>query len=318
MGAQLRPFSARRDLLAVADLVELCFADTLDRDGQLYIEQLRQTARSGRLAQLASTRPNGRLPMGGYVWLEDGRLVGNLSLIQQPRQKRAYFLIANVAVHPDYRRRGIARALTEAALADTRIRQLDQVWLQVDERNQAAIKLYADMGFNEMARRTSWRSHPSSQPASLPRAGLRLRPRRDRDWGQQKVWLDKLYDQTIRWNLPYDESLFQPGWRGSLNRMLSERLTQQWSAYGQGKLQGTLTWQSSTLSSDRLWLAMPAEGDPAALEALTAHARLELPKQRSLALNLPADFMREALVESGFSPRRTLIWMRAEQNSVLG
>ena len=31
--SQLRPFDARRDLGAVADLVELCFADTLDSEG---------------------------------------------------------------------------------------------------------------------------------------------------------------------------------------------------------------------------------------------------------------------------------------------
>lgn len=37
--SNLRSFDMRRDLLAVADLVELCFKDSLDADGRMYIRQ---------------------------------------------------------------------------------------------------------------------------------------------------------------------------------------------------------------------------------------------------------------------------------------
>jgi hypothetical protein len=40
----LRPFDVRRDLNQVADLVEQCFADTLDPDGQHYLGQMRAAA----------------------------------------------------------------------------------------------------------------------------------------------------------------------------------------------------------------------------------------------------------------------------------
>lgn len=41
----IRRFDIRRDLNMVADLVELCFADSLDADGRRYIRQMRSTAR---------------------------------------------------------------------------------------------------------------------------------------------------------------------------------------------------------------------------------------------------------------------------------
>ena len=115
--AHLRPFDIRSDLSAVADLVELCFKDSLDADGRLYIRQMRRTAKSGHLLNLAAAAGgSSNTPPGGYVWVEADRLVGNLSLIPVFSQGVTRYLIANVAVHPDFRRKGIARALTQAAL----------------------------------------------------------------------------------------------------------------------------------------------------------------------------------------------------------
>ncbi len=41
----LRPLDVQRDLLAVADLIELCFASTMDADGEQYLRQMRRAAR---------------------------------------------------------------------------------------------------------------------------------------------------------------------------------------------------------------------------------------------------------------------------------
>ena len=43
---QLRPFDVRRDMGPVADLVELCFADTLDPEGKRFIQRMRSAARN--------------------------------------------------------------------------------------------------------------------------------------------------------------------------------------------------------------------------------------------------------------------------------
>lgn len=311
LGAKLRPFDPRRDLREVADLVELCFQNTLDADGQLYIEELRRSARGG-LSGLSGSLSARATQMGGYVWQEDGRVVGTLSLIPHRQGKQRVFLIANVAVHPDYRRRGIAQALTDAALADAHMQKHNKVWLQVDESNPAAIHLYQHMGFQEIARRTAWRARPLAAAEVDGQRGIRVRTRRGRDWKQQQAWLLDLYPHDLRWNLPFEENLLLPGWRGSLNRMLSDRLVHQWSAERRGRLAATLTWQSSTLSNDRLWLAMPRNGNAEAAAALFNHAFHYLPSQRSLALNLPAGWLEGTLQACGFTARRTLIWMRAD------
>jgi ribosomal protein S18 acetylase RimI-like enzyme len=307
--AHLRPFDPRRDLLEVADLVELCFHDSLDADGRLYIQQLRYSARAGSITAFERRRSE---RMSGYVWTEEGRVVGNLSLIPHQRGNRRVHLIANVAVHPDYRRRGIAQALTRAALADSGIRRSDEVWLQVDERNAAAIHLYNNMGFEDRLRRTSWRGGAGAATTTHPE-GIVVRKSRDGDWRQQRTWLGRLYPDTVTWNLPLELELLLPGWRGTFNRFFGERLVRQWAAQRDGQLLGVLSWQSSVLSNDRLWLAAPEDANPAGISALLRHVRAQAPLERSMALNLPAGFLEDALLDGGFQSRRTLIWMQAHR-----
>ncbi|HEY7616599.1 MAG TPA: GNAT family N-acetyltransferase, partial [Terriglobales bacterium] len=225
----LRPFDFSKDLLPVADLVELCFADSLDADGRLYIKQMRQAARNGPFLELAAGPGSLRdLPMSGYVWQEDDRVVGNLSLIPFRRNGERLYLIANVAVHPDFRKRGIARALTQAVMEELDQRGQKETWLQVDETNDAAVNLYRSMGFRESLRRTSWRMLPQRELVVGSDAGLELRLRRPSDWAQQKQWLLQNYPDDVRWQLPLDINLLRPGLKGGLQRLFSERQILQW------------------------------------------------------------------------------------------
>jgi hypothetical protein len=78
----LRPFDVGKDLNSVADLVETCFAETLDEDGRRYVEQMRSAARNPRYLRWATTvADHVSMPLNGYIWEENGALVGNLSLI---------------------------------------------------------------------------------------------------------------------------------------------------------------------------------------------------------------------------------------------
>lgn len=300
--ANLRPFDIRRDLLAVADLVELCFAETLDADGRLYIRQMRAAARNPLQVGVD-------LPLSGFVWQEDGSVVGNLSLIAHRQGDQRLYLIANVAVHPDQRRRGIARALTQAALDEIQRRGTRRTWLQADEDNQAAVTLYRNMGFVERMRRTSWRAFPQPEIASHSLPGTNVRKRTSSDWAAQEKWLDQTYPPDVRWHLPLDPLLLQPGMRGALERAFSDRQIEQWSIEKQGQLLGTLTWQSSSLESDRLWLAVDPNREEEAIPALLRQVHADLRPERSLALNYPSDRGSEALQRSGFASSRKLIWM---------
>ena len=149
----------RKDLGAVADLIDLCFDFHMDEDGREYVRQIRQAAQAQKsMFGISQNIGSGGVPMQGFVWEEDGKLVGNLTIIPFLRGGKWHFLIANVATNPLYRRRGIARELTQAALQYIRDHNGILTWLQVREDNPSARKLYEDLGFVAVAYRTTYRT----------------------------------------------------------------------------------------------------------------------------------------------------------------
>ncbi len=65
--------------------------------------------------------------------------------------------VANIAVFPAYRRRGIGKALVTAAFTD----DLSRLTLEVRASNTAALALYRSLGFVEEGRRPRFYSHPT-------------------------------------------------------------------------------------------------------------------------------------------------------------
>ena len=61
--------------------------------------------------------------------------------------------ISTLAVHPDYRRRGVAQTLLKAALAESQQRGALAVTLEVRATNLAAQQLYKKFGFKIVGRR---------------------------------------------------------------------------------------------------------------------------------------------------------------------
>jgi len=64
--------------------------------------------------------------------------------------------IHELFVHPDYRRRGIARKLVKRAFEYFRDRRLDLCELWVGEKNDIAKKFYASIGFRELGTWGKW------------------------------------------------------------------------------------------------------------------------------------------------------------------
>lgn len=306
----LRRFNARTDLRRVADLVELCFADTLDLDGRRYIQQMRRTAEHSQfLNWAASVASRTSFPFSGFVWEQDGEIIGNLSLIPMNARRRKVFLIANVAVHPDHRRRGIARKLTDAALHDCRARRADDVWLHVREDNPGAQALYQGMGFIDRGRRSSWHS-PYAPREGEGSTAYKVVPAQARHRKPLLSWMRRLHPEHLDWYLSLKLNLFQPGPLGAVLRLLNGATIQQWAVLRGSRLAGAVSWQRTQAMLDRLWLAVPETIEQGAVTALLNEALHHLRKRKRLHLEIPVGLATDELEAAGFTHNHTLIWMQ--------
>ncbi len=305
----LRRLDFRRDLAKVADLVELCFYDTLDPEGKQYLKEMRRAAQNPSLLGWASSMVDeAPMPPSGYVWEEDGRLVGNLSLIPISVQGKRGYMIANVATHPDYRGRGIGRMLTVTALEHARLHHAASAWLQVREDNPIAVHIYETCGFIERLRRTSWYSGPEFEAQSIS-DDYTVGNRRSSHWPLQQSWLKRLYPPELDWHMPLEWNLFRPDLWGKMYRLLNLEIPRHWSVEKEGKLKGVLTWRHGGGYTDTLWLASPEEIDNDATLALIIKARMSIKRLQPLGINFPAGVAMNILRISGFYPHQTLIWM---------
>jgi ribosomal protein S18 acetylase RimI-like enzyme len=319
----IRPLSILRDLPQVADLIELCFALTIDEEGQSYLQQMRRASRNNEFLRWAGkVADSTSLPLSGFVWEENGRIVGNASLVYQSFKGRKIAMIANVATHPDYRRRGIGRAVTEQAMAHARQKGAHELWLQVRDDNPTAIKIYNDLGFMERARRTTYNLktvtdlHPPFQPDHTD-TSIRVSNMRPNlhDWPLQHEWLMQAHPDELRWYSHWDWDTLAPGLWHSLYRAFIEYDIRQWAAYQGGKLTATVSWSPNIRASTMLWVAASPDGDSSGLGSALKMARRDLVHYRSLTVEHPAGKFVKAFEMAGFEPFRTLIWMRAGATS---
>jgi [ribosomal protein S18]-alanine N-acetyltransferase len=79
----------------------------------------------------------------------DGRVIGSLTMWNVAGEAE----IANVAVHPEFWRQGVGRALVQIALTTARELGLTKMMLEVRASNEPAQRLYRDFGFAEDGRR---------------------------------------------------------------------------------------------------------------------------------------------------------------------
>lgn len=308
----MRAMNMFRDLPAVADLIELCFADTIDNDGQRYIADMRRASRDDGFLKWAShMTESASLPLTGFVWEEDGRIVGNASLIPFRERGRRIYLIANIATHPSQRRRGIARILTRRAMKYGWDKKASALWLHVRDDNPGAIHLYEELGFREIARRTTWIAKPDPQ-LSKPVSDIQVVQRYPRFWFQQQDWLRRLHPDVLGWYGSLNINSLRPGLMNWLYLLFVDVNIRQWAAVRGDQLLATLSWVPRGGRAESLVAATGKGSEPEALTRLLIHARRALTGQSRLSLEYPAGEMTEAFLAAGFAERRTLLWMRAE------
>jgi len=306
----LRPLNVLRDLSPVADLIETCFSSTMDQEGRQYLQEMRRSGNSfARWASRAVETTS--LPLTGYVWEENGKIVGNVSLIPFRSGKKRIYLIANVAAHPDYRRRGIAWALTRRAVEHAREKNVGEIWLHVRDDNPGAFDLYRKLGFIERARRTSWQARAESGLPVQAASGIVVAGGSPADWRAQQAWLSMRYPDILSWHRGWSFHLLRPGVWNWLHRFFAVSNIRQWTALKGGELQAALAWMPNG-NDESLFAAAGEESDPQALTALLLRARRDLSRfYSSVALEFPSGRFDDAIRAAGFNPLRTLIWMQA-------
>lgn len=176
----LRPFKPARDLDEVADLLRVAFRDELGRRETAWLQDMETL---GALKPIIWLLNQVNIALGnlfhGFVWIENSQIVGNVTI---SRISPEIWLISNVAVHPRYRRRGIARQLMYASIDWIRERNARWITLEVRRENTVAKSLYANMRFvlvegtTEMERRGV-----GSVTRIKPPEGYRLRPAQPAD-----------------------------------------------------------------------------------------------------------------------------------------
>ncbi len=314
---QLRPLNVFRDLPGVADLVEKCFADTIDAEGRRYLQQMRRAGQDNTFMRWASNAvESASMPLSGYVWEENGEIIGNVSLIPYRHKQKKIYLIANVAVRSDFRRKGIGRALTNIAMQHARQRHANATWLHVRADNPGAITLYANLGFQELARRTMWQAKPDQIAVLREGPAIVIDKRYPRDWPFQESWLARLYPDLMTWYQAMPWRSLLPGFGPLIYRFVMDYDVRHWVARTtSGGPSAILSWQSMTDKKDRLWAAVPPEGSQHALTALLINARCSLPWRQTLVLDFPAGEYNTSIEAAGFHPQRTLLWMKLQEEN---
>ncbi|HEX2622964.1 MAG TPA: GNAT family N-acetyltransferase, partial [Phototrophicaceae bacterium] len=229
----MRPVNLRTDLAPLADLIELVFEDTMDSSGRAALREMRMLSRVGAGLNLLS-RLN-ELALGinmGYVWIEDGKLVGNVSVYPanwHPDLGSAW-IIANVGVHPDYQRRGIARRLMQACLDMIRARHGQTAILQVDYNNDIARSLYLSLGFVEERAWVQWR-RPAAARLPLPVEGNLpyITHRRRNEWRAEYALAQQVRPVSmggIGWLRPLHRNLFRSSFFKWFDNLFNLRSTE--------------------------------------------------------------------------------------------
>lgn len=143
----IRPFDISRDLRAVAELISVSFASELDDRGSAALREMRTMSHFGGLLGILN-RSTGEFNdlLNGFVWVEQGHVVGNIT-VQRADKYATRWQIANVAVSPAFRGRGISRRLMQVAIDHAA--RAGGLWavLQVFESNQVARHLYESLDF---------------------------------------------------------------------------------------------------------------------------------------------------------------------------
>ncbi len=301
----IRQIDPWRDGRAVANLLEASFReDIIDEGGARMLNQLRNYGVFEALSFGFGT---------GFVWVEEGEVVANAS-VQRNLTRRDTWMIGNVATRADMRNRGIGRAVMDACIQHATRKGASVLALQADAHNKPALHLYEKAGFARVGEVTHYLRPNARQPELSASTDAPMRTARWAD--RAAVWALTQHNipDALTYAESFDSSLYQLGFRWSLTNTLNGNPEQWHVLRANTPVAGAVRTRANIEgNSHHLELML---GDGATCEdgmALIERGltRLEryISKPVYAAQSLPHVPTHDALLATGFAPKRTLVHM---------
>jgi ribosomal protein S18 acetylase RimI-like enzyme len=289
-------------------LIETVFSGSLDPAGRRMLRWMRRLGHLGWIGWLLNYwfLPSAARPYG-FLWEADGHVVGNANL-SKVEGLPGRWALSNVAVHTDYRRQGIARALVKASIDLVQSLSGKVILLQADRDSPETQVLYASFGFRPLATRTTWLRRGNRVPTVTEIGSARRR--KPEEWKQQWELAKVIHPEGLIWPYPTASSIFRPyGFVETFG--LGDARHWVWSEKDQ--LIGSLSARRRMeKGSWRFILVVQPEARGRVEAGLLALALTDLPTRGSIVLEYPAGVADESLGSFGFRPERTLTWMALE------
>ncbi|MGQ9709271.1 MAG: GNAT family N-acetyltransferase [Anaerolineae bacterium] len=320
-GQGLMPFHPLRHMGQVADLMNEVFAGELGPWARQTLRRMQRMARWGALGLLIWGMDLDQ-ESPGFVWVEDGRVVGNVSF--RRAAAAGGWIIGNVAVHPRWQGRSIGRALVEAALEEIAARGGVWVGLEVRADNVAARRLYERLGFEpvgeslELVRSEGlpWPTVAGPRPLPMQRASA---AESHALYLLSRDGLSRTHQEVLEIRL----SAYRTGWEARISAWLEGRSENWWVLKDEQDLSGALrltSYRPGRWHEVEVLIRPPRMDDLGGPLVATALGFLARRPAWETVTSLPGVRMRlEAFfADAGFRPLRRLLQMRRMLGTSVG
>jgi ribosomal protein S18 acetylase RimI-like enzyme len=323
----LRPADLSRDMRQIAALMEEAFGEDLTRQSREALREMKIMSHFGPFLWLLDrASPGFHETFQGFVWVEEGHVVGNANVGRvAPYSPR--WLISNVAVRPNHQSRGIAHQLVEAAIDLARDQGGEWAILQVHADNIPACKLYQHLGFEQITAVTELyleRARPVAftpvkSPSTGSEQGFVLRRRNYSEWRKEYKLALAATSKEAQWLNPLHAHQFMIGLDQRLSRWLSSliagRREHRLAVEEGNRFIAALTVLASRWRGEHSLELMVHPDHRGQLEEMLVTKALSILgsyPERSVAVSHPAEHQEaiEALKLGGFVEKRTLAQMR--------
>jgi ribosomal protein S18 acetylase RimI-like enzyme len=294
-------------MASIAEVIEKGFDEGLDATGRRMVRDMRSLGTAGLAGWLLShiLLPQAARPKG-FVWEENSEIVGNASLFSVEGHPER-MVIANVAVLPEHRRRGIGSALTSASVSEARRKKAKQVLLQVKHDNQGALALYRSHGFKVLGTKTTWIRHAGGNLAAQAQPP-EICERKTSQWKEQMRLAQELAPEGPLWPIPLHESTFRPA---RVLGALGIGGNQHWVWMTNGEMRGSLT--AFLGRTKRAWKFILLAKDADLALPLLNHGLHSVGADRAgVVVDYPCGEAEQVFTELGFQEERMLTWMQLD------